>query len=150
MIERFLNHKKSILSNQIPSIVGPSYWLTTVWSSSLTYWAAVYVETASGAIIIQHACTHNCLKFHSKLEANSKAFFTFSSVSKIVCNSSYSTQLAIISFKLTFSGMRFVIWLDLSKGIPNALAESLNAAFVAIFIKVQIEHTFSCPYFWVQ
>jgi hypothetical protein len=43
--------------------------------------------------------------------------------------------------------MRFVIWFDLSKGIHVALAESLKAAFVAIFIKVQIEQTFSCQYF---
>jgi hypothetical protein len=35
----------------------------------------------------------------------------------------------------------------LSNGTQIALAESLNAALEAIFIKVPIEHTFSFQYF---
>jgi hypothetical protein len=45
------------------------------------------------------------------------------------------------------SGIKLENLFDLSNGTQTALAASLNAAFVAIFIKVQIEQTFCEPYF---
>jgi hypothetical protein len=48
---------------------------------------------------------------------------------------------------LVLSGIILENLFDLSNGTPIALAASLNAAFVAICINVQIAHTFSCQYF---
>jgi hypothetical protein len=45
------------------------------------------------------------------------------------------------------SGIRLENLLDLSNGTHIVLAASLNAAFVAICMKVPIADTFSCPYF---
>jgi hypothetical protein len=56
-------------------------------------------------------------------------------------SSSIATLIGVLS------GIKLENLFDLSKGTQTALAASLNAAFVAIFIKVQIEQTFCEPYF---
>ncbi|MEI8253380.1 MAG: hypothetical protein WCG25_06660 [bacterium] len=103
--DKFLSHKKSIFKIHIVSNVGQSYWLTRVVSSSLIYCVGVYVVTFSGDIMIPHACTHNCLMFHSSFEPKSIACFIFSSELYAVFNSSFSSCILIASARDVFSGM---------------------------------------------
>ena len=145
--DRFLSHKKSILSIHIVSSVGQSYWLTKVWSSSLIYCVGVYVVTFSGEMITQHAWTHSCLIFHSSLEPKSIACLILSSELYILLSSSFSSCILMASARDFLSGMIADIWLDLSKGTHNVLAASLKAALLAICINVPIEDTLSAQYF---
>gem|GEM_PF-1183289 len=71
----------------------------------------------------------------------------FESFSYIDLSSSFHSLEFIASDMDILSGTRLENLLDLSNGIQIALAASLNAAFVAICIKVHIADTFSCPYF---
>lgn len=77
--ERFLSPRKSIFKSQIFSSVGQSYCVMIVVSHSFAYCTGEYFMTGSGAMMIPHACTHNCLMFPSSFSESSAALFTFSS-----------------------------------------------------------------------
>jgi hypothetical protein len=96
--------------------------------------------------MIPQACTHNCLIFHSKFSPNLTAVLIFSSLLYIIFSSSFPSGVFNASEIFVWSGIKLENLFDLSKGTHIALAASLNAALVAIFIKVQIAHTFSSPY----
>jgi hypothetical protein len=105
--DKFLNHKKSIFNNHMFSSVGQSYWLTNSCTSSFAYCIGVYVSVSSGAIITPHACTHNCLRFHSNFDQNFTAFCIFSSELYRAFRSSFHSGLFIASITLVLSGIRF-------------------------------------------
>jgi hypothetical protein len=84
--------------------------------------------------------------FHSSSSPNFTAFWIFSSLSYKDFNSSFHS-IVMATVIGVFSGIKLDILFDLSKSIHTALAASLNAALLAIFINVQIEQTFSSQYF---
>jgi hypothetical protein len=85
--------------------------------------------------------------FHSKFSPNFTAVLILSSLLYICFSSSFPSGEFTASDIAILSGIRLENLFDLSKGTHIALAASLKAAFVAIFINVHIAHTFSSPYF---